>query len=273
MAMGLSKRSRTGIKKLVISMVGAVLLALGSGLGRAAPVSPAAITSIVWKGHTWKVTNGGMAGVSPGSGSNVFIDKKGYLHLRITHHGDTWTAAELFTTDKLGFGTYQWQIEGAVDSMDKTTVLGLFPYGPAGGIGGDGENELDTEFSHWNNPNGPNADFTYYPPTGYGKKDASGTSIASDEDDFSIHLTGKKLVTARTVWSSTRVVGTVMLGLQPLSASSNVLHTHTYAPADPTSHIPQTPMPLGINFWNFREHPAHDQEVVIRDFRFVPEKS
>lgn len=239
-----------------------------SASGGASTSSP--IQSLVWKGHTWKVTNGPMAGVSPGSGNNVFVDSNGFLHLKISHHGSAWTAAELYTVDALGFGTYQWQIEGALDSMDPSTVLGLFPYGPEGGIGADGENELDIEFSKWNNTVPTNADFTYYPPTGQGKSDGHGGRVASDEDNFSFSLSGGTLTTARTVWSSTSVVGTVMSGLQPPESSSQVLHTHTYAPADPTAHIPQVAVPLGINLWSFQANPAQDQEIIIRDFRYIP---
>src|SRR5258706_6389584 len=71
----------------------------------------------------------------------------------------------MFSTDKIGFGTYQWQIEGNVDNMDKAAVLGLFPYGPAANIGGDGENENDIEISKWNNGCGCNPDFTLYSST------------------------------------------------------------------------------------------------------------
>ncbi|MGI4790730.1 MAG: hypothetical protein ACRYFS_18015 [Janthinobacterium lividum] len=220
------------------------------------------------KGDKW-----GMAGVSPGSGNNVFIDANGYLHLKISHTGNTWTASELYTVDKMGFGTYQWQIEGAGDATDPSTVLGLFPYGPAAGIGVDGENELDIEFSQWNNTVTTNADFTYYPPTGHRAKDNGGNSIASDTDNFSISLAGGTLTTARTAWSSTSVVGTVMLGLQPLGSSAQVLHTHTYAPVNPAAHIPQVALPLGINFWSFQANPSKDQEVIIRDFQYSPREA
>ena len=63
--------------------------------------------TITWAGHTWKVTSGGMAGVAPGSPANVDFNPNGYLHLQIAKHGGKWTAAELFTTDNMGFGTYQ----------------------------------------------------------------------------------------------------------------------------------------------------------------------
>ena len=103
-----------------------------------------------WKGYTWSVTNGGMAGVAAGSPPRTFQSmRSGYLHLKIQKNGDTWTAAEIFTTTRLGFGTYQWQIDGPIDTLDKNVVLGLFPYGPAAGIGADGTNEIDIEYSRW----------------------------------------------------------------------------------------------------------------------------
>ena len=103
--------------------------------------------TIRWAGHTWKVTSGGMAGVAPGDPSNVDFNPDGYLHLQITKREGKWTAAELFTTDTMGFGTYQWVIQGDVYNMDQTTVLGLFTYGPTVHMGVDAENEIDIEFS------------------------------------------------------------------------------------------------------------------------------
>ena len=128
--------------------------------------STAASATIDWQGHTWQVTSGGMAGVCEGSAANVTVDSSGYLHLRLSNSGGTWTASELFTTDTLGFGTYQWHVEGPLDTYDKNVVLGLFPYGPAAGIGDDGTNEIDIEYSRWGQASGPNGDFTDYPATG-----------------------------------------------------------------------------------------------------------
>jgi hypothetical protein len=218
-----------------------------------------------WKGQTWKITNGGMAGVARGDPANVSVDAKGYLHLTITNRGGTYTASEMFTANNLGFGTYQWQMEGAVDHMDKATVLGLFPYGPAAGIGADGENELDIEFSQWDKTcGGCNADFTFYPSTG-------NKAVGPQTDNFNFSLSGGTLTTARLVWTSTRVTGTIMSGLQPIGTTQNVLQTFTYAPADFAVRIPQTAMPLGMNFWCFHAFPASNQEVIIRDFQFVPQ--
>lgn len=217
-----------------------------------------------WKGHKWNITSGGMAGVVSGNPVNVSVDQNGYLHLKIVNRGGTYTASEMFSADNMGFGTYQWQIEGSVDNMDKSTVLGLFPYGPQAGIGVDGENEIDIEFSKWNNGcGGCNADFTFYPSTG-------NKGLGPMEDNFNISLGGGTLVTARFVWTSTSIVGTIMSGLQPVGTTANVLQTLTYSPSDYAARIPQVALPLGMNFWCYGTTPASNQEVVIRDFQYVP---
>jgi hypothetical protein len=225
---------------------------------------PVNAQTLDWKGHQWRVTTGGMAGVALGNPANVNIDGNGYLHLRIVNRSGKWTSAEVFTSDKMGFGTYQWVIEGDVYDMDKSTVLGLFPYGPATHIGVDAENEIDIEFSKWNDTcHGCNADFTVYPSTGNRKP----KGISAWEDNF--HVTGSSLTTARMEWAHDRIIFTIMNGVQPIGTTADVIKTETYASS--ATDIPQVSMPVGINLWCFKEAPAKDQAVVIRHFQFVPQ--
>jgi hypothetical protein len=240
-------------------------IAAAAGCGNAlSPKSGATSDALNWKGHTWDITRGGMAGVAKGDPANVFVDQNGYLHLRIINRGGTYTASEMFSADKMGFGTYQWQIAGAVTNMDKSTVLGLFSYGPQAGIGGNAESEIDIEFSQWNNTcSGCNADFTFWPTTG-------NKSLGPKEDNFTINLGGETLTTARFEWSSTKIVATIMSGLHPVGTTANVLQTLTFSPTDYTARIPQVPLPLGMNLWCFKTPPASEQKIIIRDFQYVP---
>jgi hypothetical protein len=220
--------------------------------------------NIRWAGHDWKVTNGGMAGVARGNPANVEIDANGYLHLRISNEKSGWTSAEVFTTDDMSFGTYQWVVEGNVYDMDPTTVLGLFTYGPTHHIGIDAENEIDIEFSQWNKTcHGCNADFTVYPSTGNRKKDG----VSAWEDNF--HVQGENLTTARMEWSADHIVFTLMRGVHPIGTVGDVIKTETYA--SDSTNIPHVAAPVGINLWCFKNTPAQDQSVVIRDFRFAPQ--
>jgi hypothetical protein len=234
-------------------------LALAAGAIAAAPAAGAATLS--WKGHTWQVTSGGMAGVCQGDPNNVTVDAAGYLHLKISRNNGAWSAAELFTTDKLGFGAYQWQVDGPIDTFDKNVVLGMFPYGPAAGIGADGTNEIDIEYSRWGQANGPNGDWTDYP--------ASGSTIG--ELSYTFSLGGATLSTSRFVWSTTSITSSLLAGLQPIDGKTGLIKEWTYMPPNPTVNIPQQALPLGMNLWCFDAPPSDGNpvEIVIRDFTFV----
>jgi MYXO-CTERM domain-containing protein len=225
-------------------------------------VSSASAATLDWAGHTWQLTSGGMAGVCDGNPANVSVDGNGYLHMRISHDGGTWSASELFTTDRLGFGTYQWQVEGPIDSYDKNVVLGLFPYGPQANIGSDGTNEIDIEYSRWGQANGDNGDFTDYP--------AQGKTVG--EESFTFSLSGLTS-TSRFEWSSTRITDFLFEGLEPLTGGAEPLKTWSYAPSEPTTNIPQAALPLGMNLWCFDAPPSDGApvEIVIHSFEFVAE--
>jgi len=237
--------------------------ALGLAFGCVAfgATATAGAATLAWKGHTWQVTSGAMAGVCQGDPRNVTVDGNGYLHLRIANSGGTWTSSELFTADRLGFGTYQWQVDGPIDTVDKNVVLGLFPYGPAAGIGVDGTNEIDIEYARWGQAAGPNGDWTDYP--------ASGTTIG--ELSYTFSLGGTTLSTSRLVWSSTSIADALLSGLQPVDGMTGLIKSWTYAPPKPSADIPQQPLPLGMNLWCFDAPPSDGLpvEIVIRDFAFV----
>jgi hypothetical protein len=225
-------------------------------------LQPAHAQTVKWSGRSWKLTSGHMAGVALGNPANVSIDAQGYLHLQIVKQNGKWTAAELFTTENLGFGTYQWIVEGNVYAMDPTTVLGLFTYGPAHHIGTNAEDEIDIEFSRWNKTcHGCNADFTVYPATGHRKP----KGVSAWEDNFQV--SGGTLTTARMERFRDHILFTVMNGAQPIGTVNDVIKTETYT-SDATN-IPQSAAPVGINLWCFKQTPAQDQSVIIRKFEFL----
>ena len=215
--------------------------------------------TMTWSGRTWRITNGGMVGVCEGNPANVSVDSNGYLHMRITNTNGVWTAAEIFTTVPLGFGTYQWHIDAPIDLIDQNVVVGLFPYGPVG----PRTNEIDIEYARWGLANGPNADWVVYP--------ASGTVKGSLA--YSFTLNGGTLSTSRFIWGSTSVFACLLGGIEPPNSLSGLIRSWTYTPANPTVNIPQKTLPLGMNFWCFNNPPSNGQdvEIVVRDFQFVPE--
>jgi len=215
-----------------------------------------------WQDHIWSIKSA--TGVGPGPNNwnpkNVFVDANGYLHLLITADTNSpsgYDCAELYATDNLGFGTYQWQIEARIDTFDPWVVLGLFPYGPPA-LGSDGSNEIDIEYSKWGASSGNNGGFTIYPN--------SGKTIGTQA--FIFGLTGT-YTTSRFTWGGTEIQFWLMGGFQPIGTTQNVMATWNYTPINSSTNIPQRAMPLHMNLWLDKGHaPANGQpvEVIIHAF-------
>jgi len=227
--------------------------------------------TIHWRGHTWDVNEGSpMGSHGPGqirgSASNVVIDAKGYMHLKISGSGPTATGAELNCTEKTGFGSYYYVLGGPIADMEPGVVASGFIYGPALGVGGDGEDELDIEFSKWNGVAGNiNADFTFYPNTGHGDLKAS------YEENFLIDLGASKVNTCRIDWSSTSVTASIWAGVVPATASTaSAVKTHTYH--GDANTIPQSPCPMMFNLWTFGSLPTKPLDIAVRDYKFIPQR-
>ena len=131
-------------------MMASALLALGAG-GSAAS---AATRTISFSGLEWTVKAGSTA-IGPGpnffsaSPSNVWVDKGGRLHLKITRSQGRWWSAEVIGTRSLGHGTYTWTLDSRVDALDPNVVLGLFTWSDSPAFA---NREIDIEFSRWGNP-------------------------------------------------------------------------------------------------------------------------
>jgi len=223
-----------------------------------------------WMGYTWSVDPNGtcIGGCEINSeASNLSVDANGYLHTMISKSGGTWTGAEMFTAANLGFGTYQWVIEGNnFYNMDQPIVLGLFTYGKQNGIGIDGTNEIDIEFSKWGTSTGTeNVDFTVYPaPAGY--------NAGNPSSDQTFYLTppasSSATTTVRFVWSSTSITWYAMSGTVGVNAApTNVLQSYTYNGT--TSTIPQVACPVGINLWSWNALPSNPWNVIIESFTYL----
>ncbi|MEO7714830.1 MAG: hypothetical protein ABIY70_01395 [Capsulimonas sp.] len=252
--------------KLKQQLLCAVALALVSSQSLSAQ-------TVNWKGHIWNVNNGSLIGDGSaggqisGSSGNVTIDSSGYLHLKISGSGSTAKGAEIYTSDRLGFGSIYYVLNGSITSMQKSVVLSGFTYGAAANVGVDGENELDVEFSQWNGTAGNiNSDFTFYPNTGQG---ALG---ASYEENFLLNLGGSTVNTVRIDWSSTKVTASIWAGLVPPTASTGTaVKSHTYN--GNTNTIPQSACPMMFNLWTFGAYPTQALDITVQDFQFIPQGS
>jgi hypothetical protein len=224
----------------------------------AAPQARAA-TTVQFSGYTWTIRNTGTATQGPGpnvfNGSNAWVDTNGRLHLKITKNTTTgkWNCAEIYSTQNFGYGTYQWQVEGAIGSFDKNIVLGLFNYS-----GNDRYDEMDIEFARWGNDAWPNLNYTVWPAAG-------GQGPWGYSKNFS--LTGT-YTTHRFTRSANSVVFKSMGGFY--NDDTNLFASATCS--SPTSSISILGMPIHMNLWLYNGNAPSDGkevEVIIHNFRYT----
>lgn len=218
-------------------------------------------TTLYWQGYTWNVKNG--TGLGPGpnnwSSNNVWVDSNGYLHMKISKVNGVWYAAEIGTTQSLGFGTYQWWVEGRIDLLDPNVVLGLFGYN-----GPDGANEMDIEFSRWGatGSTADNATYSVWPAT---------TDSVHTYHPWRLSLSGT-FTTQRYRWESNRVYFQTLGGHR--DNDWNQIKSWEFTQTSTAQQlIPQDAMPARINLWLMNgSAPMDGQEVeiVIRKFTYTP---
>ncbi len=134
---------------------------------------------------------------------NVWLDKQGKLHLKITQQGGIWYCAGLTARQSLGYGSYTFYINSDLTNLDPNVVAGLFTYLT------DSE-EIDIEFSKWSDPLNFNAQFAVQPADKSGNKmrfdipKQSGTTIHVFEwkenyiDFFSGYIKDELIVPLKT---------------------------------------------------------------------------
>lgn len=217
-------------------------------------------STISFSGYTWLVKNSVSTKLGPGpnfwSRNNVWVDGNGWLHLKLAKNatGKKWLCAEVQCTQSFGYGTYQWQVEGAIDKLDKNVVLGLFNYS-----GNDGFDEMDIEFARWGNNAWPNLNYTVWPAQ-------TGFSNFSYTQNFS--LTGT-YTTQRFTRSSSSVVFKSMGGFY--NDDTNLYATATCS--GPSYSISTLSMPVYMNLWLFKGRApsdGQDEEIVIHNFTYTP---
>ena len=221
---------------------------------------PATAKTLRFANHTWTVRPNGVG--SPRTNTwcedNAFVDGNGYLHLKLTINNGVWCAAEVISTDSMGFGTYQWQLGSRVDNLDKNVVLGLFNYPPSF-VGPDGTNEIDIEFTRWGIAGANQLNYTIFPAT-KGLSETTQNFPFTMNGDYSTH---------RFVWKKQLVRFQSSNGHYDTNALP--IADWTYAPADYAQRIGSAPVPVRMNIWK-TDVPTNGQavEIVISSFTFTP---
>jgi hypothetical protein len=210
--------------------------------------------TLTFSNYTWYMKTGtATPGPNSWSSNNAYVDSSGRLHLKITFNTITkkWDCAEVWTTESLGFGTYEWFIEGPLDQLDKNIVLGLFNY-PASPKIPDGTNEIDIEYAKWGVETNKPGNFTIWPATllnGY----------PNQTYPFDLSLSTPKS-TQRFTWSPTSVVFQSFNGWD--MHQDSIISRQIFSSKDPTLYIPHTAEPVHLNLWLFKGMPPSNNEPV-----------
>jgi len=247
------------IRHLFAPLAGAIaLLAAGTSVHA---------TSLNWKGYTWTISPYAIgSGIVSGNTADAFVDSSGYLHLELANIGGKWYGGEVATVNNFGFGHFYWVFNAPIQTMEHQDVLAGFTYGPQNGLGKSGQNEIDVEFSHWNNaswwPVADNCDFAIYPsPQKKGK-------AGHVETDFAYR--GTNLVTCRIDWSATSITESLWSGVvSPTASTSTAANTWTYNNTDGVT-IPQSACPFLFNIWTYGIAPTQPVDAVVQDFSYSP---
>jgi len=213
-----------------------------------------------FSGYDWTVKSSSRR-VGPGpnyfsdSNDNVTVDSQGQLHLKITQREGHWYCAEIVSTRSLGYGTYRFYLDTAVDNLDPQVVLGMFTWSDARDFE---HREIDIEISRWGQVDNKNGQFVVQPHTRFQNivrfqipiNLSASTHLFTLKPDSVFCQSRRGPATARP-------------------ESSSVIQEHTF-----TQGIPQASGENArINLWLLGGHtPANNMEaeVIVSKFEFVP---
>ena len=224
-------------------------------------------TTVFFAGRLWRVKGPGVFGPGPNnfsdSSANVWVDSRGRLHLRITHVGGQWFAAELTLVDSLGFGEYRFKVEAALDDFDPKVIFGLFlwEYQPCWRPDNwwNAPNEIDIEFGRFGDPLNPPAQFVVQPHTRDGNR-----------HQFPLVTDGPLSPTTHAFeWRHDEVLFRSWHGHADEPQAGDVIETWLYA--GPDNARPEEPR-VHINLWLFQgiaPSDGREVEVIVTDFTFL----
>ena len=204
---------------------------------------------LTFSGYSWLVKNSFDKSAGPGpnyfsdSKSNVWFDKDGKLHLKITYANNRWYCAAVSMIQSYGHGRYLFYVDSRIDNFDKNVVAGLFTYAS------DTE-EIDIEFSKWGIAGGANSQFSVQPSSLNGN---SRSFNYTQSDGLSTHWFN---------WQSGRIDFASFTGHSTtLPAAAKIIQQWSYTGKNIPPDNNET---VHLNLWLFKGMPPSDlQETEI----------
>lgn len=224
------------------------------------PAWSAPADTLDFAGFRWTVRSGkGGPGPNTWDRRNAWLDASGHLHLKLVIRDGIWTCAEVTLQRRLGFGRYEFEVEGPLDRLDENVVLGLFNYPPRD-VGEDATREIDIEFARWGNARHPIGNYTVWPVD---------KALKQTTRTFDFSLTSS-ISTHRFEWKAEQVS---FRSWQGTGEGGREIFRWEFRPADADRRLARQPMPVHFNLWLFQGQPprnGQEVEVILRGFRFAP---
>lgn len=205
-----------------------------------------------FSGHSWAV-KASSAPVGPGpnvfsdSPENVWVDRVGRLHLRLTSRGGRWRACEVILDRSLGHGTYGFALDSPVGQLDPNVVLGMFTWGDDPAYS---HREIDIEFARWGAAATQNALYAVQPSAQAGN---ACSFVVQPNDAATSH---------EFTWTPDQV------SFRSAAAGRPIADWRYSGPDVPEPRDERT----RINLWLYRGHPptdGHEVEAVLSAFTFA----
>ena len=212
-----------------------------------------------FSGYTWR-TKVSTSKVGPGpnffSQDNVSVDSLGRLHLKITKSGSKWLCSEVVLQNTLGYGTYRFYIDSALNNLDPSVVLGLFTWNDDPAYN---HREMDIEFARWGSATNNNGWYTVQP-----------YDVAGNQVNFPQSATSLGSTQAFEWRSNLTAYFSSLTGFATVPSSTNpLIFDHTFSSGVPPTGG-ENPR---INLWLFRGRAPAGRatvEIIINRFEFVP---
>jgi hypothetical protein len=223
----------------------AVARAEGPSLARAD------VQSIQFSGYEWEIrqdasNRGGTRNVY--DPSNVWIDEKGFLHLRIAGKQNEWSSAEVRLTRSLGYGSYRFVVRD-VSQLEPAAVFSIFTWDEAGP-----PREVDIEVSRWGETASKNAQYViqpYYVP-------ANVIRFLAPAGTLSLSFRWQP---GRVSFKTARGAGS--------GAGANVVAEHAFTSGVPSPGSEAVHMNLYV-YANKSNPLRHGAEVIVEEFEYLP---
>lgn len=210
-------------------------------------------------GLSWRIKSSAVP-VAPGPNyylgtpEAVWVDDRG-LHLTIGQQDERWYATEVFSRQRVGYGTYTFSVESDVRSYDPAVVAGFFTWDTAPE---EFNREIDIEFAAWGEEGGTRFQYVVQP-----------YDIPGRIEVFDPNLQGSS-TTHRVIWQPDRLEFSSYHGpVDPDSemAQDHLMH-HWEFPGEPPT---EGRVRFRINLWLFQgAAPWSRVHMVVTSFRFEP---